>query len=169
MVQRKEFLMASDSDVQWENCSADDRSGCWWVQCLVVLWAQAKATQGGKVVVLKRELLMVLSTEIVRDQKMAATRVRRWVAWMVHLTEKNLALPMVDQKEKGMELRKGNWSALVMDWNWVDEKARVKEYEKARKLAILMAQRWALKSGQEWADLRAPHLVVSWEWNSPWG
>ena len=92
-----------------------------------------------------------------------------------YLTEKNLALPMVDQKEKGMELRKGNWSALVMDWNLVDEKARVKEYEKARKLAILMAQRWALKSGQEWADLKAPHLVVSWEWkwvltlDSPWG
>ena len=36
--------------------------------------------------------------------KMVATRVRRWVAWMVHLTEKNLALPMVDQKEKGMEV-----------------------------------------------------------------
>lgn len=58
---------------------------------------------------------------------------------MAHLTEWNLALPMADQKENRTGMRKGNWLALVKDWNWVDEKGRVWGFEKARNLEVLMA------------------------------
>jgi len=54
--------------------------------------------------VLTMELLMVLSTVMMTGQMTVAMRVRRWVVSMVHLTENNLALPMVDQTEKGTEM-----------------------------------------------------------------